>query len=139
MTTELISRPVPTPDEASAPYFEGARQGRLLLMRCGECGTLRFPARPLCEACWSDEVEWVPASGRGIIYTYGIMHQVYHPAFASLVPYAIVVVELEEGPRMISNLVGVANDQILVGMPVEVVFEEVGEGVYVPYFRPRAG
>lgn len=128
-----VTFPAPEPDEASRPFFDGASEGRLMLMRCRSCGTWRLPARQHCDVCLSDDYEWAPASGRGTVRTFGIMHQRYHPAFE--VPYNVTIVELEEGPRLPTNLLEVENDAIRVGMPVEVVFQRY-EDVTLPRFRP---
>jgi uncharacterized OB-fold protein len=120
-----------------APFFEGARQGQLVVQACGECGTLRFPAQELCANCLSSQADWVKMSGRGEVYSYNVMHQVYHPGFAAEVPYAVVVIKLEEGPKLVSNLVGVKPHEIRCGMPVEVVFEELNDQITLPKFRPR--
>lgn len=136
MTTSTPARPAPTPDEASAPFFDGAREGRLMLMRCRACAAWRVPARDRCDVCWSTDTEWAQASGRGTVYTFGIMHQVYHPGFAADVPYNVAVVELEEGVRMMSAIVGCAAEAIRVGMPVAAVFEPIGNGVTLVKFRP---
>jgi uncharacterized protein len=135
MTTTPM-KPVPTPDEASAPFFQGAREGRLVIMRCRPCGAWRMPARDRCDRCWSTDTEWAQASGRGKVYTFGIMHQVYHPAFATEVPYNVAVVELDEGVRMTTNITGVDNDSITVGMAVAAVFEPVSDTVSMVRFRP---
>lgn len=135
MTTDY-AKPLPAADEESEPFFAGAREGKLMLMRCKSCGAYRFPSRDRCDVCWSTDTEWVQASGKGSVYTFGIMHQLYHPGFKAELPYNVVVVELEEGPRTYSNLVGVANDQIRVGMPVEVTFERISDELSLPKFRP---
>ncbi len=129
-------RPVPEGDEQLAPYFAAAKEGRLVVQRCAECGTLRFPPRDICSACLAIGADWVDVSGRGEVFSYNVMHQVYHPAFASEVPYAVVVVRLAEGPKMISNLLDCPVDAIRIGMPVEVVFEPANERVTLPKFRP---
>ena len=129
------AKPIPEPDEASQPFFDGAREGRLMLMRCERCGTLRFPSRMHCDSCLSTEVAWVAASGDGTVRTFGIMHQCYHPAWAAELPYNLAVVELAEGPRLVTNLVGVANEEIAVGMAVRVDWE-AHEDVTLPKFRP---
>ena len=134
--TTTPAKPVPAPDEASQPFFDGAREGRLMLMRCRDCGAWRIPSRDRCDRCWSTDTEWAQASGRGTLYTYGLMHQIYHPAFAPDVPYNVAVVELDEGVRFTTNIVDCPNDQLRVGMPVEVVFEPVSEDVRMPKFRP---
>ena len=136
--TTTPPKPLPTPDEASAPFFEGAAAGRLMLMRCTACGTFRYPSRDRCDACWSTESAWVQASGRATLHSWVIFHQVYHPAFAADVPYNVAVVELAEGPRIATNIVGIANDALRAGMPLEVVFEPVADGVALPKFKPRS-
>lgn len=118
-------------------FFDGARAGRLTVQKCGECGMLRFPAYELCSGCNSTKSSWVPVSGRGEVFSFNIMHQVYHPAFAAEVPYAVVVVELEEGCKFVSNLNGVKPHEIKCGMPVEVMFEKLSDEVWIPKFRLR--
>jgi uncharacterized OB-fold protein len=139
---ETSSKPVPVPDEASRPFFDGARRGVLLLRRCHDCGTFMWPTggigtplRPRCVSCFSGALEWAPADGRGTLYSFALMHQVYDPAFADEVPYNIAVVELDEGVRMTTNVVGCANEQLWIGMPVEVIFEHVSDEVAIPKFR----
>ncbi|HLZ69333.1 MAG TPA: Zn-ribbon domain-containing OB-fold protein [Dehalococcoidia bacterium] len=136
--TSDYAKPMPAADEDSAPFFAGAREGRLMLMRCNNCGAYRYPSRDRCDVCWSTDTAWVQASGKGAVYTFGIMHQLYHPGFKDEIPYNVAVIELAEGPRMYSNLVGVANDQIRVGMPVEVTFERISDEISLPKFRPAA-
>ena len=129
------SKPIPTITPDLAEFFAGARQGRLMVQRCDECGTLRFPAHALCANCLGTKSKWTPVSGRGEVYSFNIMHQVYHPGFAGEVPYAVVVVKLAEGPKILSNLVGIKPHEIRCGMPVEVVFEKVSDEVTLPKFR----
>jgi uncharacterized OB-fold protein len=105
-------------------------------MRCPACGAFRFPARPRCDQCWSTESEWVRASGRGTVHSFAVMHRVYHPAFKEEVPYNFAVIELEEGPRMLANVVDCPNDRIQVGMPVEAIFDDVSEEAALVRFRP---
>jgi uncharacterized OB-fold protein len=136
--TTTPPKPLPTPDEASTPFFAGAAAGRLMLMRCTACGAFRYPSRDRCDTCWSTESEWTPASGQATLHSWVIFHQVYHPAFAADVPYNVAVVELAEGPRITTNIVGVANDALHAGMPLEVVFETVADGVALPKFAPRS-
>lgn len=129
-------RPVPIPDEASNPFFEGAQEQKLMIQRCASCGTAHWPVKSRCPVCLSSEITWVQASGKGTLYTFSLMHQIFHPGFASEVPYNVAEVDLEEGPRIISNIVGCANSELRIGMPLEVTFEEVSEGVTLPKFRP---
>ena len=128
------SKPVPAITAEMRPFFEAAARNELRIQRCTACGTHRFPARAICSECLSLESEWVPVSGRGEIFSFNVMHQVYHPGFAGEVPYAVVVVKLAEGAKMISNLVGVAPADIRIGMPVRVVFERITDEVTLPKF-----
>jgi uncharacterized OB-fold protein len=109
-----------------------------VIQRCTGCGAYRFPPRDLCSACLSRAADWVEVRGRGRIFSYTVVHQVYHPAFAAEVPYAVVVVELDEGARMTSNLVDCPVGAIRIDLPVEVVFEPVSDEVVLPKFRPVA-
>ena len=132
----MTAKPIPAITPEMAPFYEGARKHELRMQRCRGCGTLRFPARALCSECLSADADWVPVSGRGEIYSFNIMHQVYHPGFAAEVPYAVVLVKLAEGPKMISNLVGIDVHAVRVGMPVRVVFEPLSDDVTLPKFTP---
>jgi uncharacterized OB-fold protein len=137
--SQTIAKPAPVPDEISAPFFDGARAGRLMLQHCTACDAWSFPVRERCPHCFAAKLEWRPASGRGSLYTFTVMHQVMNPGFASVVPYNVAQVDLAEGVRITSNVVGVGNDALRIGMALEVVFEEVGERVSIPKFRPAAG
>jgi len=131
------ARPLPQVTPEMAPFWEAARRHELVVQRCRGCGELSFPARDLCSRCLSREADWVPVSGRGSIFSFVVMHQVYHPGFADQVPYAVVVVQLEEGARILSNLLDCPVQDVRVDMPVEVVFEELTPEVTLPKFRPR--
>jgi uncharacterized OB-fold protein len=132
-----VAKPLPEITPEMAPFWEAARRHELVVQRCLGCGTPRFPARDRCSRCLSREAEWTRVSGRGTVFSFAVMHQVYHPGFADEVPYAVVVVEVEEGARLISNLVGCPPHEVAIGMPVEVVFEDVTPEVTLPKFRPR--
>jgi uncharacterized protein len=137
--SQIAAKPVPVPDDISAPFFNGARQRKLMLQHCAGCGQWSFPVRERCPHCFAARLEWRAASGRGNLYTFAIMHQVMNPGFAADVPYNVSQIDLEEGVRMVANIIGVANERLRIGMPVEAVFEDVGEGVSIPKFRPVAG
>ena len=137
--SQAATKPIPVPDAISAPFFDGAREGKLMLQHCAECNAWSFPVRERCPHCFAAKLEWRPASGRGSLYTFTIMHQVMNPGFASAVPYNVAQVDLEEGVRMISNVVGIGNADLRPGMKLEVVFEDVGENVSIPKFRPAVG
>ena len=137
------SKPVPIRDEASAAFFDGALAGRLMLLRCGACGTfqspvayLGVPVRPRCVQCFSSELEWAPSSGKATLYSYAVMHQVYDEAFAAEVPYNVAVVETEEGVRLTTQVVGCGLGALRIGMALEVVFERLSDDVAIPKFRP---
>ena len=135
MTDATIEKPVPEPDEASQPFYEGGMQGKLMLMRCSNCQTWRLPSRQHCDECLSPEYTWEEASGRGTLRTFGVMHQKYHPAWFPELPYNVSVVELEEGPRLVTNVVGINNADLRVGLPVRVEWEKHADSA-VPKFRP---
>jgi uncharacterized OB-fold protein len=130
--------PVPVADEESEPFFAGAKERRLMLIRCTQCGCHRLPGRDRCVDCWSEDSEWVQVSGRGKLYTFGVMHQQYHPAFADVIPYHYALVELEEGPRLVTNIVDCPDDELRTDMPVEAVFDDVSDETTLVRFRPRA-
>ena len=136
--TAAYAKPLPQITREMAPFWEAARRHELVVQRCRGCGAYRFPARELCSRCLSREAEWAPVSGRGAVFSYAIMHQVYHPGFAAEAPYAVVVIELAEGARLVSNLVDCPVGDVTIGMPVEGVFEDVTPEVTLPKFRPRA-
>src|SRR5205085_8160256 len=123
MSTPPVAKPIPPVSAALTPYFAAARRGRLVVQRCAGCGALRFPPRELCSTCLATDATWQEVSGRGEVFTYNVMHQVYHPGFAAEVPYAVVLVKLEEGPKITSNLIDCPPGEIAIGMPVEVAFE----------------
>jgi uncharacterized protein len=129
------SKPVPNADDVSGPFFEGARRQVLMIQQCTSCSTAQVPGRYVCDECLSDELEWIEASGRGTVFTFVIVHQKYHPAFLDEIPYNVALIELEEGPRLTSNIVGIPNEAIYVGMPVQVTFEDGSGSVPLPKFR----
>ena len=135
MNANATAKPVPEMTPALAPFFAAARARRLMVQRCAGCGVLRFPPRELCSGCLATDATWVEVSGRGEVYSFNIMHQVYHPSFATEVPYAVVVVKLAEGPKITSSVVDCPPHEIRVGMPVMVVFEDVSPEVTLPKFR----
>jgi len=125
-------RPRPATNDDSAFFWDGLRAGELRIQRCTACGTLRHPPRPGCAACGSLEWDWIVSSGRGAIYSYAIHHYPPVPGFAP--PFAVVLVELEEGTRLVSNLVEATEPRI--GMPVEVRFVNVADDLTLPLFAP---
>lgn len=131
-------KPVPIPDEASRPFFAGARERQLMLQRCSACGRWLWPVKARCPECWSPALNWTPASGKGTLYSFALMHQLYHPAFASELPYIIAAIDLAEGVRITSTIVGCSPDELRIGMPLEVTFEQLSEEITLPKFRLAA-
>lgn len=132
------SKPIPAPTSESRPYWEGLQQRKLLMPRCDECHRYWFPPSALCPHCSSETWTWTATSGRGRVFSYVVYHRVYHPGFAEDVPYTVAVIELEEGPRMISNVIGIAPDKVACDMNVEVEFQRITEDVTLPKFKPAA-
>lgn len=131
----MADLPLPAPTEETAPFWDGCREGELRIQRCAGCGAYRHPPRPMCRRCGSQEREWVPASGRGTVYSYVVAHQAVHPALEGRVPHAVVLVELEEGVLMTTNVVDCPPDEIEIGMPVAVTFERINDEITLPKFR----
>jgi uncharacterized OB-fold protein len=134
MTTEY-KKPLPYINNETKAYWEGTKSHQLLLRKCRACGRYHFYPRDFCPSCFSFDVEWVKASGRGTVYSVTVCHL---PAagFKDVVPYNLALVELEEGPRMMTNIVDCPNDDIKIGMAVEVAFDDVTPEVTLPKFRP---
>jgi uncharacterized OB-fold protein len=126
-------------DAITLPFWQAAAEHRLVVQRCAECGRTRLPPAPVCPACRSESADWKPVSGRGEVYTFTIVHRPI--AAGQQLPFVIAVIALEDagGVRMISNLVGVAPEQVAIGMPVELVWEDMSAELAIPRFRPRRG
>ncbi|MBX9739147.1 MAG: Zn-ribbon domain-containing OB-fold protein [Beijerinckiaceae bacterium] len=135
--TETRPKPKPRPAPESLPYWEAAREHRLTLPRCKSCQNFWFPPSRTCPHCLSADLAFENVSGRGKIYSFVTFHRVYHPAFEAEVPYVVALVELEEGPRLLTNILGVSHEEVHCEMAVEVVFDDVDETTSIPKFRPR--
>jgi uncharacterized OB-fold protein len=129
-------KPIPQPSAETRPYWEATRRHELQLPYCTACAQFFFYPRFFCPRCFGSDIEWRKASGKGTLYTYAIQYRPQAPGFEP--PYVTAVVELEEGPRLMMNLVGVEADpeQLQVGMPLEVTFEDVTDEITMPKFRP---
>jgi uncharacterized OB-fold protein len=132
-------KPRPDVSGPEAPYWEAAKEHRLVCQKCSDCGTLRFPPAQICEHCLSNSFEWTPLSGKGTVWSFILMHQKYYNSFADEIPYNIAVVRSAEGPKFLTNLVDIANDDIKVEMPVEVYFDDVDENLTLPKWKPIGG
>ncbi|QIY96973.1 bifunctional MaoC family dehydratase N-terminal/OB-fold nucleic acid binding domain-containing protein [Streptomyces sp. S1D4-11] len=135
-TKSKAARPRPVVNRDNAGFWEGVGRHQLLIQRCGGCGTLRFPWLPGCGACGSPEWDTVGASGDGTVYSYVVMHHPPFPAFDP--PYAVGLIELAEGVRIVSNVIGVPYDKVRIGMPVRLRFERYDEKLVLPVFRAGA-
>ena len=138
MANAPSKKPAPRPDEESRWFWEACARRELYLQRCRSCGVLRFYPRALCPECLSASTDYLRASGRGTVYTFTVTYQNQAPGFREELPYVLAWIELEEGLRILSNVIGCSPDDVQVGMPVEVDFEEVGEAIALPQFRKRA-
>jgi uncharacterized protein len=135
-------KPLPKPTPETQPYWDGARDGKLMIMHCNTCDRDYFYPRPYCphQGCFSDNTSWKQASGKGKLHTYMINHRPAAPGFEAEVPYVIAVVELDEGPRMMTSLVDIAADPdaLQLDMPLEVVFDKANDEITIPKFRPAS-
>ena len=129
-------KPLPIINEDNAPYWEYAKKHELRMQKCTRCGYIRFPVSIVCPKCHSMEAEWTRLSGRGKGYSYIIYHQAYHPSYKDDIPYAVAIIQLDEGPRMESNITGCQMEDIKIDMPVEVYFDDVTEDISLPKFKP---
>jgi uncharacterized OB-fold protein len=129
---------LPQPDLETQPFWDAAREGKLLIKQCNACGEHHFYPRPFCPKCWSGDVEWVEASGRASLYTWSVVHRNDLPPFGERVPYVAAVVDLAEGPRMMTNVVDCEFDALQIGMALHAVFHPTSDEVTIVQFRPAA-
>jgi len=129
-------RPLPIPDLDSAVYWEAAHRREFLLQRCVSCERFRFYPRSICPYCFSEAFEWKRLSGQGTLYSYTVIHKPPSPAFRDKVPFILALIDLAEGVRMMSNILECEPNSVEIGMPVEIVFEDVSDKITLPQFRP---
>ncbi len=127
---------LPEPDEHNRPFFDGAREEELRLQCCDECGGWMYPVKQRCQHCGSTSLGWRAASGRGTLYSHARLQRVYHPRHEGRLPVVLAWVDLEEGVRIATNLVGCDPAEAKAGMPVEVTFERFPDGAVIPVFQP---
>lgn len=135
MPGDSYSKPLPVVTEENRPFWEGCRQGKLLLQYCDQCQQHQFYPRLYCMHCGSTNVRWVSASGRGVIYSYTVIHQNKSPEFVQDTPYNVAVVQLAEGPRLMSTIVETDLAELRIDLPVTVVFDAVSEAIHLPRFK----
>ena len=126
---------VPTPTPDTQPYWTGLNEGRLCLQACADCGKVRHYPRPVCDACYSMNVKWIEASGRGAVHSWTITHYAFHPSFKGDLPYILVTVDLDEGVRMNAQMRGIAAADLRVGLPVKVGYDRVKDDLTLPVFE----
>lgn len=134
--SDQISKILPSPTPETAAYWQGCAEHKLLIQHCTDCDHFQFYPRSLCTQCMSRELDWIPASGRATIVSYTVMHRSVSKAYGNEGPQILVLVCLAEGPQMMSHLVECGEDQISIGMPVEVTFQDWTDEVSIPVFRP---
>jgi uncharacterized OB-fold protein len=127
---------IPGMTDLTRPYWDAAREGRLVVQRCGSCGRAWHPPLPRCPHCHAPGPGWQQVAGTGTVYTYTVVTHPTHIALASQVPYVVAIVELTEGPRVVTGITGCEPRDVRAGMPVRVRFTEVADGVTIPYFEP---
>lgn len=134
------AKPLPKSDPVTAPFWDSVHRGQIEVQRCDDCAEYVFYPRAICPSCSSRKLTWTPVSGRGQIYSLTIVHRPTNNAFKADAPYVVALVELDEGCRMMSNIVEVRADpaHVKIGMPVEIVYDRVTEDVTLPKFRPAA-
>ena len=134
-----MSKPVPHPSELSAPYWKSLREGVLSIQRCAGCGAFRHYPRLVCDSCYSFEVDWVPTSGRGEVYSWTVAHHAFHRGFADDIPYVLAIVALQEGVRALGRLRDVAAGDLRIGLAVQLAVEQREDGWALPAFVPAPG
>ena len=129
-------KPLPQPNPDTQPFWDACRQHELRFQKCLDCNHVRWPASIICPTCYSKQTEWIKVSGKGVVYTYTIYHQAFHPAFKEDIPYVTAIIKLEEGPHFLSNIVGCDPEEVYCDMAVEVSWEDVDESFSLPKFKP---
>jgi uncharacterized OB-fold protein len=132
------TKPLPTITDENRGFWEGCKIGKLRMQKCDDCGHIRYPISNVCPKCLSYNFKWSDLSGRGEVFSYVIFHQLYNKAFEKDIPYNVAMVQLEEGPRMFSNVVGVENDAVKVGDKLEVTFDSVTPEITIPKFKLKS-
>lgn len=129
-------KPLPSVSGETRPFWEACRKGELLIQRCDRCGEHQFYPRGICANCWTTDIRWVKARGRGTVWTFTVTHQNRTVGFADEAPYVLALVELEEGVRMFTNVIQCDPQAVTIGMAVEVSFVQATDQIHIPYFRP---
>ena len=129
------TKPLPVIEKWNAPYWQAAKRHEFVGQRCRTCGYVHLPPGPVCTNCLSDDQDWIQLSGKGTINSYGVYHQQWHPGFTDDIPYNVALIELAEGPLIISQVIGCENDALACGLAVAVTFDDVTPEITLPKFR----
>jgi uncharacterized OB-fold protein len=138
-TAQEAKKPLPEITPINQPFWDGAKSGKLMMQKCRDCGSWIFCPRPICVECNSDKLEWVQVSGRGKVFSFTVIREVVGNAlrgFGPEIPYVTAWIDLDDGPRFCSNIIGCPINNVKIGMEVQVVFEDTGEGIVLPKFGP---
>lgn len=127
---------LPTIEPESRPFWDAAKAGQLMLGSCGGCRRVHYYPRPMCPHCWSEDVSLVPASGKGVVYTWSTVFVNDLPPFKEMLPYVAAQVDLAEGVRITTNIIDCDPKDLVIGMPVSLAFRDLNDEVAVPVFRP---
>lgn len=132
---DTLPLPAPVPNADSLLYWSAAREGRLVIRKCSACESRHFMPRYLCPVCWSDRLEWIDSKGTGTVHSFTIIRRAPMSAFAAHVPYVVALIDLDEGPRMMANVIGEDALSTRIGDRVSVTFEDRGDGAMLPQFN----
>jgi len=135
MATE---KPLPQVNPDTQPFWDGCKAHELRFQKCMDCGHVRWPPSMICPECHAAQAEWIAAGGKGAVYTYAVYHRAFHPAFKDDLPYVAAVVELEEGPHLLTNIIGCKPEAVRCDMPVVVAWEDVTDEFSLPKFKPAS-
>lgn len=127
---------LPKPDSLTRPYWDGAREGKLLFQCCNKCSHTWHPPLPICPQCHAKDYDWRPSSGRGTVYSHTTIEHAAHVAVDGRTPYLVALVTLEEGPRVVANILDCPSEAVTCGMPVELTFQEIAPDTVLPQFQP---
>jgi len=130
------AKPLPQVNPDNRPFWQGCREHLLKIQKCGNCGRLRWPPGFLCPGCLSPEAEWITVTGKGRVYTFAVYHQAFQPGFQEDLPYVVAIVELDDGPRMMTNIIDCDPAGVACDMPVEVAWADRNDEFSIPCFRP---
>jgi hypothetical protein len=130
------TKPLPNVNGDSKEFWAGCKAHELRFQKCEACGHVRWPPSIICPMCYSKDTKWILAEGKGSVYSFAVYHVAYHPGFENDLPYVVADVELVEGPRLLTNIIGCHPDEVRCEMSVEVTWEDITEEFSLPKFKP---